>query len=703
MATLEKIRSKAGLLVAVVGVALFAFIIGDFLNSGSTFFQQKKDVVLSVEGEKIGYQDFQAKIMQMEEVYKMQTGNSSLSEEITSQIRESVFESFVAELTMAIQSEKVGFTVSKDELSDLIMGDNISPIVQQMPMFRNQQTGVFDKNMLIQFLQTIESDEFADNAEIQGAKNFWLFYEQLIKQQKLTDKFTNLISKAIVANSLDAKAAFEASNISVDFDYVAQMYSTIADDQVTVSDSEIEKLYNKKKELYKQDEAVVINYIAVDIVPSQADYAAVLSSLEKIRPTLESSDNNVADIVNDNSDVAYTDVFMSTASMSPMLKNFVEGAAIGDVTQPILEGTIYHMYKLIEKSTSADSVKISQIALPNLEAAAMKQYTDSLINLVGKDKTFADLVTELTGGQTNGEMGWVTELSLLRASDEKFKNEVFNAPLNTPVVAQSTYGTHLIYVSEKTSPVTKYKVADVQIAVTSSSETYKSLFDNLTKYVAANKSLDAFKKNAEEAGYYCNTDVSVGKNDQTIGLVRSVRPVIHWAYEAKKGAVSDIFECQDKFVAVAVEGRQNEGYRPVSAVTEVLKRELINEKKGEKIIDGLKDKQYTSMEQYAEAMASSVRDVKFVNFATRNISGIGQEPVVTANAVLAEVGSISKPLKGLNGVYVLKIAEKRSGDAEFNLDTQKETLNAANFRFGYQAMQALREKSKIEDNRIRFF
>ena len=36
MATLEKIRSKAGLLVLVVGVAMFAIIIGDLLNSCST-------------------------------------------------------------------------------------------------------------------------------------------------------------------------------------------------------------------------------------------------------------------------------------------------------------------------------------------------------------------------------------------------------------------------------------------------------------------------------------------------------------------------------------------------------------------------------------------------------------------------------------------------------------------------------------------
>lgn len=53
MATLEKIRSKAGLLVLVVGVALFAFIIGDFLNSGSTYFRQSQEKVAEVDMEKL--------------------------------------------------------------------------------------------------------------------------------------------------------------------------------------------------------------------------------------------------------------------------------------------------------------------------------------------------------------------------------------------------------------------------------------------------------------------------------------------------------------------------------------------------------------------------------------------------------------------------------------------------------------------------
>lgn len=704
MATLQKIRNKSVLLVGAIGLALFAFIIGDLLNNGSTLFNQRKETVLAIDGENIGIIDFQAKVAEMEEIYKMQTGSSSVSEEVGAQIRETVFETMIKDVLLGEASLNVGFTVSKGELSDLIMGDMISPMIQQIPWFRNPQTGEFDKNTLIQFLQTIESDEYVDNPQIQSTKNYWLFVEQSVKQQQLEDKYTNLIAKSVVTNSLDAKAAFDAGNVSVDFDYVTQLYSSVADDLVSINDEEVEKLYNKRKELFKQDGAVIIDYIAVDIVPSQDDFEKIEETLNKIKPELESSEAVVSEIVNDHSDVPFSNAFVSVSGMQPEIKNFVQTAAIGSVEGPILINSTYHLLKLTGKTMAADSVKINQMTLPQLDEQALTQLTDSLIDVINKGKSFSDLALELTGGQSNGDMGWTTELALTNTFGEKFKDEVFPAPLNKVFVAKSSYGTHLIQLSGRTSPVTKYKLADVQIEVTPSTETYKQLYNNLTRFVSANNNIDAFKSAAQEAGYYCNTEVTIGKNDQMIGTITSVRPLVRWAFDQKKGAISDIFEMQDKFVVAAVEGFQKEGYRPVSAVADILKRELLNQKKGEKIMEGLKDKQFESLEQYAEVMASSVQTVQYVNFATGRISGIGMEPVVSANAPLQEVGKISPVFQGDNGVYVLKVTDKRENSGEFNLESQKQMMDAGNvYRFRYQIMPTLKDKAEIEDNRIRFY
>ncbi len=563
MATLQKIRDKSGLLVGVVGLALLAFILGDGLSSGSTFFRQSKETVLTVDGQSIGIQDFQAKVAEMEEIYKMRSGSSSIPEEIHNQIRESVFETMVREILLGQISLKTGITVTQEELKELLMGNNISPIIQQESMFRNPQTGVFDRNALIQFLQVIESEDYANQPDIQAAKTYWLFIEQTVKLQRLEDKFSALLSRAVSANSLDAKAAFEASNTSVDFDFATQLYTTIADDQVTVSDAEIQKLYDRRKEQFRQQEAVILDYIVVDIVPSQNDFAKVEETLSKVRPMLESSAStaDVIDLVNDNSDIPFADVFMSLASVPAELKEFIQGSSVGSVSEPVLLNSTFHLLKLMDKTTAPDSIQISQIALPQLEEQAMTHLTDSLMNVVKSGKSFAELSAELTGGRSNGEMGWMTEADLLRASDEKFKNEVFNAPLNRVFVAQSTYGTHLVQVTGRTAPVAKFKVANIQIEVTPSSETFKDLYNGLAQYLSKNKNLDTFRSSAEEAGFVLQSGAVIGRNDQMIGTVTNVRPLIRWAFDQKKGAISDnIFECDNKFVIAAVSGFQEEGF-----------------------------------------------------------------------------------------------------------------------------------------------
>ena len=140
MATLEKIRNRAGLLVLVVGVALFAFIIGDFLNSGSTYFRQSQERIAEINGEVIHYQDYQQRIDEMTEMYKMQMGTTSVPEESMVQLRQMVFNNMVEEIVLGEATAEIGMTVSPDELFDMVQGENISPLIQQMPMFTNPQT-----------------------------------------------------------------------------------------------------------------------------------------------------------------------------------------------------------------------------------------------------------------------------------------------------------------------------------------------------------------------------------------------------------------------------------------------------------------------------------------------------------------------------------------------------------------------------------
>ncbi|WP_288208021.1 SurA N-terminal domain-containing protein [uncultured Parabacteroides sp.] len=712
MATLEKIRSKAGLLVLVVGLALFAFIIGDFLNSGSTYFRQSQERVAKVDGEVIKIQDYQGRIDEMTEMYKMQSGQSSLPEEYMNQIRQSVFDAMVQEVVLDEATDKLGMQVSPEELFDMVQGENISPMIQQMQMFVNPQTGQFDKTALLNFLKTIDDDNIANypadqQAQLIQARNFWLFWEKNIKRQRLEQKYTTLLSKAVSANVLDAKEAFNDASENSDIVYAMQSYASIPDSTVDVSKSEIEKLYNQRKELYKQKEGKVIKYIAVDIRPSQEDYDKASADIESLKEEFKTSEK-VADIVNENSEVPYMDAFFTENAFDPEMKQFATTAEVGAVYGPVFDNDKYRMFKLVDKTVAPDSVKVSHIMLANTgDEARTTVLADSLMNVLKNGGDFAELAKQFSADQAaenGGELGWFTEITALRGVNDDFKNAVFSTPVNNVVKVKSLYGTHLVKVTEKTNNVNKYKVADIDMTVSPSSKTYSNIYNELNQFISKNSDLAKLDDAAKEAGYNLISGVTVTADNQTLGSIKNSRPVIRWAFQNDKGKISEIFECDDKFVIAGVEGTLKEGYRSVASVTPALRAEIAAQKKGEKIAADLKAKNLTSVDAYADAMGSRVDSVKFINFGTRRIAGIGVEPKMNAMVSIAEVGQLSEPVVGNNGVYVFKVYDRNKDAKEFNEAEEIRTLDASNaYRFGFQAIQSLVNKAEVEDNRVRFF
>lgn len=711
MATLEKIRSKAGLLVLVVGLALFAFIIGDFLNSGSTYFRQSQERIAEIDGEVIKIQDYQARVDEMTEIYKMQSGSASLPEEYMTQIRQSVFDGMVQEIVLDEATQKLGMVVGPEELFDMVQGENISPLIQQMQMFVNPQTGAFDKSALLTFLKQIDVDNIAtypaeQQAQLQQAQRFWMFWEKNIKRQRLESKYTTLLSKAIAANALDAKAAFDESVENSDIVYAMQSYATIPDSTIAVSDSEIKQLYEQRKESYKQKASKIIDYIAVDIRPSKEDYDKVQADIESVKSELETTDR-VADLVNENSEVPYVDAFFTENALDAEMKQFATTAEVGAIYGPVFDNDKYRLFKLIDKTNAPDSVKVSHIMLAGKGEAETKALADSLLTVLKGGASFEELAKQFSADQAaenGGELGWFTEATALRGVNAEFKDAVFGTPLNQIAVVKSMYGTHLVKVTEKTANVAKYKVADIDMTVSPSSKTYSNIYNELNQFISNNHSLEKLTANAKEAGYNLVSDATVTKDDQLLGSVQNSRQVIRWAFQNDKGAISEIFECNDKFVVAAMKGSLDEGYRPVELVAAPLKAELIAQKKGEQIAAALAAKNLTSVEAYAEAMGAKMDSVKFVNFATRRISGIGIEPNLNAAVAMAQVDQVSAPVKGNNGVYVFKVYARNKDAKTYDEAEQVRTLDATNaYRVGFQAIQSLINKAEVEDNRIRFY
>lgn len=713
MATLEKIRNKAGLLVTAIGAALFAFIIGDLFSGGQTFWRQSQDKVMSINGEKITTETFQRNVEDLSEVYKLQTGQNSLPAEYQQQINNQVYENLINETLIGEEAAKIGMTVSKEELADLVSGEHISPMLQQMPFFRNPQTGAFDKSLLLNFLNAVVSVEegaqgAAASQELQQARKFWLFWEKNIKKQRLEDKYNTLLAKAIMPNSLDTKAQYEGGKASVDFAYAMQALSTVPDSAVTVSSAEIKALYNKQKETrFKQGETRAVKYFAVDIVPSEEDYKNADEDINKARAEFAST-KDISDYVNMNSEVPYLDAFVAVSAMDADQKQFVETASADQVFGPYLEDNTYKMYRLIAKTTAPDSVKARHIMLPIQDEAKALQLADSLLNVLNKGGDFNALAQEFSvdrNSATNGgDLGWFTEVAALRGIGLDFKNACFSAKPKEYFTIRTTYGIHIAQVTEVTKPVAKAKVAEYAIAVTPSSRTFQKLYADVNQFIANNNKVDLIEKNAAEKGFNLMTLNRLSTTDMNLGVIQNARQAIRWAFQNEPGKISEVFEIDNKFVVVAVTGATPAGYTPLAQAEPALRYELIGTKKAEKIVADLKAKGISTLDAYASAMDSRIDTAKFVSFNTSRITGVGNEPVLSGSAPYVKENQLTGPLAGKNGVYVFSVYNRAESQAPYNAETEKQALeNNLTYRLMYQSMQVLRNRADIEDFRINMY
>lgn len=698
MATLNKIRSKAGLLVVIIGVALLAFIVGDFLNSGHTFYAMNKSKVAVVNGTNIGVEEFQERVkVRTDELQQMYAQRGmSLPDGSASRINQEVYDQMVNEILLNEELDELGIVVSKEELADLLSGDNISPMVRQY--FTNPQTGEFDRQGLLNFMQVVLDPEAHGYntpellAQIEPQRQMWLRLEKQVKEDRAIQKFANLLNRAIMPNKLDLENSYEEGKTSADIAYALQPYTSIADSTIAVSDSELKAEYNKVKELYKMPERRSIKYITVNIVPSEADYAKVKEKVEMNKSIFATTDDVAAFIAN-NSDESYDDSFVAVSSMPEKMKKFAETAAVGESSPLEFENDTYTMYRLMDTKTAPDSIKVRLLSFQ-----PRSTQIDSVLNVLNNGGSFAELSPKFNG---NDEI-WLTE-NMAASVGRPFISKVFSEGGNGYFKAESLGGEHIVQILTRTAPVKKAKVAAYVVAVNPSTETHTALYNQLSSYSAANNTAAKFDAAAKEAGYTVNS-YDCSAEDYSLPGISDARQAIRWAFNADKGDVSEIFTLDNSFVVAALENIAKEGYAPMDQIKDMLAIRIRNDKKAEKIIGDLKAKNITSLAGYAEAMKAQVDSAKFVSFSTPSVAGVGYEPVLSALAPTAENGKLVGPVKGVRGVYVFTVTGKTVSEQPFDAQAEARKIQQNyTYLINSRLMDVLRDKAEIENTMIRFF
>nr|WP_319401881.1 SurA N-terminal domain-containing protein [uncultured Carboxylicivirga sp.] len=686
MATLEKIRSKAGLVIVVIGVGMAAFLLGDLMNSGGSMFRSSQMEIAKINGTSVSLPEFQAYLTEWEDYYKLNSRSSAMDENTSYQLREQAWNQMVQDVIMDEKYDQLGIQVTADEIFEMATGKNVHPQIRQM--FTNPQTGMFDKQQVINFLRQKDSDP--------NAQFYWQFLEKQIKKERLMKKYTDLMQKGMFITTAQAKVEAEAKKSAVDFDFIVQRYATIPDSTVAVSESEIKDYYNKNIENYKQEASRDVEYVSFEVKPSDEDRAATLDWIKKARTEFADPATDPIQYVKMNSETEYVDRNWKMEQLSAKIQDFVSAAQIGEVYGPYLEGETYKLTRLVDVKQLPDSVKARHILVKDPAVA------DSLYNLVKGGANFAEIARKNSqdpGSAINGgDLGWFNEGTMV----PEFNDACFNGKVGDIVKVQTQFGTHIINIQDKGKPVTKYNIATLDRQITYSSKTNQQVYAKAAKFASQNKSYDKFNESIQSENLIKRYGRNIHKADRNVSNLKNSREMVRWAFKAEAQDMSDIFEFGDEYVIAFLTGIKEEGYQSLTSVKAAIERQLRNKKKADIIIANIKSKkQGNDLNALASATNTEVQSANNITFASYQVPGAGVEPALVGLAVSSKQGEVSSPVAGNNGVFVVKVTNVSSEEA--STEAAKAQLQQMNSYKTYQAFQVIKDKASIVDERIKFY
>lgn len=719
MTALGKIRSKGILLIIIIGLGLFAFIAEEAFRSCNGIKGQNSQQIGEVLGEKIYVQDFQKLLDEYQDAMKLTMRTDNLSEDQLNQLKDQVWQQLVSERVMKEDCKKLGLTVTEDELQN-VLNDGTNQLLTQTP-FVNQQTGRFDVSILKQFIDAYRKAEASNNSQqldqMRPAYNYWLFVEKNLRTQLLAQKYQSLLANCVLSNKVEAKMAFNEENEEAQIQLASIAYNTIKDADIKVTDEELKAKYEELKPAFRQQqETRDVKMVDVQVKASATDRAQLQKDMAGYQKQLAAAADPTQVVSKSGSMIQYIGLPVSGKAFQqyPDIASKIDSMAVG--TTGVVENTkdnTYNIVRILSRTELPDSVEFRQIQVGGKTLEAARASADSIQKALAAGGDFQAIAKRYGQDSTTT---WFTgamyeQASTMSQDNRTYIEALLNGAVGSTQNIELTQGNVVIQVLNRKAMKSKAVAAVIKKEIRFSDNTYSKAYNRFSQFVTQSQaSLADLQKHATKFGYTVQDLNDFATSSHTVGNVggSGIRDAIKWIFEAKEGQVSQLFEAgkeNDHLLVLCMTKIHPQGYRPWddAQVKEILKREVIRDKKAEMIMAKLKGVNSIAAAQAKGAKVSTVNQITFAAPAFIQATGAAEPALSGAVAATAQGKFCSTPVKGNAGVYVFQVVKKQMRPAKYNEEQQIQMCRQRAMQYMGNFMQDLVFGAGVVDNRYLFF
>jgi peptidyl-prolyl cis-trans isomerase D len=710
MALIGTIRKNSWILVVMIALGLGGFLVMDMVSAGQGPGGGLSQAVMGkINGEKIQRTEF-------ERMYGVLYSNSQAP---VYQNRNNLWNWYIEEKLVNHEADALGLGLSPAEIRELEFGTNPSPIIRRN--FPNpQQPGTINRQQLDYFKQIIEEDrvgeEIAAGRLAPSFMDFWRTQRREVIKDRMQSKLVSLVQKAMYTPNWMAEMGYEEQSLFIDFAYVKVPYDEIANQDVTISDSDLEAYLRENRNQYEREKELrEMEYVVFNVLPTPEDSAAVSTSLAELMGEFSTAENDSNFVLRNEGII--TPFYYTAEELSPMISDTVDSMNSGDIFGPYIETGQYKIVKVIDRALMADSADTRHILLsatsPDQFAEASER-ADSIMNVLRAGTTpFDSLVVAFSqdpGSNTNGgKYEGVTPNQFV----PEFNRVLFITGEIGPLYkVRTSYGIHIVEVlSRYGDRQDRYNVAYIGKDIIPSQETMANRYEDAAAFIANNRDLASLRAAADEAGLQVVTAPPMDNNGYTLGALgysNETRDIVCWAFSAYEGDVSpSVYTFTDqqryydnKYVIVGLSDIQYPGLPEVSEVRDELELAVVNEKKAEVILGRLANA--TDLSGAASTFNVPVDTASNVSFSQATVPGLGSEGKVIASAFQLEPGQTSAAIQGETGVFMVQTIRKPTLGQPTNLPVIRQTMNTTARNGAASLITFMREGAEVTDNRSTF-